>query len=160
MTDTSMTTAGSPGATAAAGRWPDWERVSAHLWWSELGCHDGTPYPKGWAHRAIVLATEFEALRAMAGHQPLRVLSAYRTPMHNAKVGGARWSQHLYGRALDLKRPETHDPEDWWQMAMTVARQPGSQIRGLGKYRTFVHLDIRPAARLVTWEAVDAHHER
>jgi len=64
--------------------------------------------------------------------------------------GRARWSQHLYGRALDLKRPEMHDPEDWWQMAMTVARQPGSQIRGLGKYRTFVHLDIRPAARLVS----------
>ena len=155
-----MTTDGSSGATAAGVPWPDWERVSQHLWWRELGCHDGTPYPRAWAHKAIVLATEFEVLRAMAGHQPLRVLSAYRTPTHNAKVGGARWSQHLYGRALDVRRPDGIDPEDWWQMALTCARHPASQIRGLGKYQTFVHFDIRPSARLVTWEAANAHHER
>ena len=28
---------------------------------------------------------------------------AYRTPAHNAKAGGAKFSQHLYGRAADIR---------------------------------------------------------
>ena len=35
--------------------------------------------------------------------QPVTITSAYRTPAHNAKAGGAKFSQHLYGRAADIR---------------------------------------------------------
>ena len=33
----------------------------------------------------------------------MTITSAYRTPAHNAKAGGAKFSQHLYGRAADIR---------------------------------------------------------
>ena len=35
--------------------------------------------------------------------KPVTITSAYRTPAHNAKAGGAKFSQHLYGRAADIR---------------------------------------------------------
>lgn len=52
--------------------------------------------------RELVLALEI--LRAGVGF-PIHILSAYRDPAHNKKVGGAARSQHLYGKAVDLNRP-------------------------------------------------------
>ena len=34
---------------------------------------------------------------------PVVITSGYRTPAHNAKAGGTRFSQHLYGRAADIR---------------------------------------------------------
>ena len=33
---------------------------------------------------------------------PLKINSGYRTPEHNAKVGGVPNSQHIHGKALDI----------------------------------------------------------
>lgn len=38
--------------------------------------------------------------RALGG--PVRIVSGYRDPAHNAEVGGAPDSQHLYGNAADV----------------------------------------------------------
>lgn len=43
-----------------------------------------------------------ECLRAIDG-RPLRIVSGYRSPSYNRRVGGAKRSQHLYGRAADLE---------------------------------------------------------
>ena len=32
----------------------------------------------------------------------IKVTSAFRSPEHNSRVGGAPWSQHLYGEAADI----------------------------------------------------------
>jgi uncharacterized protein YcbK (DUF882 family) len=119
---------------------------SPHLSWAELACADGTEYPHAWrASRAVALARAFEALRAAVG-QPLVVLSGYRTPGHNKRIGGAKASQHVEGRALDLRPPAGWTPDDLADMARDC---PG--ITGLGVYPTFVHIDVRPATRLHTW---------
>ena len=34
---------------------------------------------------------------------PIKINSAYRTPLFNKSVGGAKNSQHLYAKAADLK---------------------------------------------------------
>ncbi len=117
---------------------------SPHLAWSELACHDGTPYPREWREsRAVALAAMFEAVRARVG-KPLRILSAYRTPEHNRRVGGARYSQHVEGQALDLK-----PPQGWTvaKLADVVREEP--TVVGLGVYPTFVHVDCRPGRRVV-----------
>ena len=44
---------------------------------------------------------DLERLR-VAVHRPIRIVSGYRCQQHNAAVGGAPRSQHLYGKAADL----------------------------------------------------------
>lgn len=123
---------------------------SLHLSWRELACHDGTAYPPEWRRdRAIVLADEFEAIRALCG-SPLVVLSGYRTSDHNRRVGGAPSSQHVRGRAIDIKCPGK--TVEWLENRVrTRIYTPGSAIHGLGIYPTFIHFDIRPGTRLATW---------
>ena len=48
------------------------------------------------------LAELLERIREHFG-KPVTITSAYRTPAHNAKAGGAKFSQHLYGRAADIR---------------------------------------------------------
>lgn len=128
---------------------------SDHLTWEELACHDGaeTPYPEKWRDtRLVVLARVFEVIREASGSRPIAILSAYRTPAHNEAIGGAKGSQHVQGRALDLKH------------GMLSAQKLGALIRGLadstlpeiggvGQYATFVHVDVRPRnnGHLTTW---------
>ena len=125
---------------------------SLHLSWKELACKDGTPYPEPWrTTRAIVLATEFERIRAAVG-TGIVIGSAYRTAAHNRKVGGARNSQHLEGRALDLSLPREWTIERFYRVIREVAMQPESCLYGLGRYPSFIHVDVRPAhGRLVVW---------
>jgi hypothetical protein len=126
---------------------------SPHLSWPELACKDAirTPYPADWrSTRAIALAEAFEALRAVVG-LPLVILSAYRTSAHNKKVGGAKNSQHVQGRALDI-RP----PKGWTVHDLAAAAQDIPGIHGVGIYPTqgFVHIDVRPplpGGRVAVW---------
>ena len=124
---------------------------SPHLSWTEMACKDGTSYPQAWrATRAVELAAAFEALRAAVG-LPLVVLSAYRSPAHNRRVGGARNSQHVQGRALDL-RP----PRGWTSTELAAVARAIPEVRGLGLYDNFVHIDVRPVDRIVVWNGARA----
>ena len=135
--------------------WPgtDLEKgPSPHLSWSELGCRDGTPYPERWRrNRAVVLARVFERIRLEVG-APIRVNSAYRTRQYNVRVGGSRRSQHIEGRALDLAVPRNLALWKFLEIVLAVTRQPGSLLRGIGVYPSFIHIDIRPSPRLVRWQ--------
>jgi uncharacterized protein YcbK (DUF882 family) len=126
------------------------------LTWDEMSCHDAveTPYPVDWRDdRAVVLATVFERIRAAAGNRPLVVLSGYRTPAHNRSVGGARNSQHVLGRALDIRADHLAAGALGDLVRRLATTCP--EIGGVGQYPTFVHVDIRPRGadgRVVTWE--------
>ena len=135
-----------PGVTEVRGHGG---RPSPHLTWEELGCRDGTPYPLDFREdgRLAVLCEEFEALRAVCG--PLLVNSAYRTAAYNRRVGGAPSSQHLAGRALDVV-PVRCDLETLYRAAVERAR--AGRVRGIGRYRHFLHVDIRPSDVLVEWD--------
>ena len=123
---------------------------SKHLTWNELACKDGTPYPEEWRlNRAIQLAEIFEEIRFTCSGKSIKVLSAYRTPEWNHKIGGARHSQHMEGRALDLKSPDNMSLIAFYHIIKELASV--MSIKGLGKYKTFVHIDIRPSDRLVVW---------
>ena len=78
--------------------------------------------------------------------QPLEILSAYRTPAHNRASHGALNSQHVEGRALDL-RP----PQGWTVERLAGLARQIPAIRGIGVYPTFVHIDVRPTERLARW---------
>lgn len=58
---------------------------------------DGT----AWVHRDLLAG--LERLRAHVG-RPLGLVSAWRDPAHNRRVGGARTSQHTFGASPELHR--------------------------------------------------------
>lgn len=126
---------------------------SLHLSWSELACKDGTEYPREWRlMRAVVLARAFEHVRAICGHRPIPILSGYRTPAHNRKVGGAKFSQHTQGRALDMRPPAGLALDEFYDIITRIAHgRRDLGIRGLGLYPSFVHMDVREGERIAVW---------
>lgn len=137
---------------------------SPHLSWAELACKDAakTPYPQQWrGTRAVTLAAEFEVIRGIVG-APITIGSAYRTPEHNRAVGGARNSQHVEGRALDLYPPRRWTVARFLAVIREVALQPGSALFGVGIYPSFIHIDVRPRpshGQLVVWQGKRAWAE-
>lgn len=55
----------------------------------------------GHAHAKRELVLALDVYRAAAG--PTAIKSGYRDPAHNAAVGGAHSSQHMYGNAADVE---------------------------------------------------------
>ena len=80
-----------------------------------------------------------QELRVTLG-KPLIVNSAYRSPEHNRKVGGANASKHLEGSAFDISMAN-HDPASF----IAAARKAG--FKGIGTYSrsNFIHIDTGPA---------------
>lgn len=129
-------------------------RPSRHLSWKELACHDGarTPYPEKWrATRGRELGEMFEEFRALCGIGPLLILSGYRTPAHNASIGGAKKSQHKFGRAFDIQRPYAHNIGWMVKRAYVLMDHRPDLVGGVGIYPWGIHLDTRETARFVVW---------
>ena len=76
---------------------------------------------------------------------PLTVLSAYRSPYHNAFVGGAPFSSHLKAVAVDLSIVGQDK-----RLMERLAKETG--FTGFGYYRTFLHIDLgRPRFWGMKW---------
>lgn len=103
----------------------------------EFRCpHCGRLPPAG-VHPDLVQV--LQRLRDLLG-RPLRVLSGYRCPEHNRRVGGARYSQHMYGRAADI------EPLVFTERQARAAGARGVGLAG-GRVR---HVDVR-TGRPATW---------
>jgi uncharacterized protein YcbK (DUF882 family) len=124
---------------------------SKHLTWEELACKDGTPYPEKYIKDGTVelLAAAFEGIRAI-WNKPIIVVSAYRTNSWNTKIGGARKSQHKLGRALDLLPPHGISVRTFHETILDFSFW--CDIKGIGLYKNFVHIDVRESPRMITWE--------
>lgn len=69
---------------------------------------------------------------------PVSVNSGVRCKQHNANVGGASKSQHMYGTAADIKVKGV-TPKAVADYAETLLPNTG----GIGRYPTFTHVDVR-----------------
>jgi len=70
--------------------------------------------------------------------RPLRMNSAYRSPAYNRAISGASKSVHVQGGALDLSgSPAT------LHRILTEMRREGLFRGGVGRYKTFTHVDVR-----------------
>jgi hypothetical protein len=72
---------------------------------------------------------------------PGTIISAYRSPLYNKKVGGARKSQHMHGNAIDVDVKHLSIPER--QNLIRAAREAG--FTGIGVYKNSLHFDVGPA---------------
>lgn len=69
-----------------------------------------------------------------------RVTSGYRSPEHNAKVGGAKHSQHTHGNAFDINVADM--PKEQRLALIEKAKKAG--FRGIGVYDNALHFDVGP----------------
>ena len=83
------------------------------------------------------LANILDNVRSYFG-SPVHITSGCRCPVHNAKEGGARNSQHLYGRAADIKVTGI-TPE----LVYNYINGKYPDKFGLKLYSTWVHVDSR-----------------
>ena len=83
------------------------------------------------------MVTILELLRKELGNNPIIITSGYRTPAHNAKVGGAKYSYHMRGMAVDI-RVNGISPKE---VAKALDKIVGNC--GIIVYESWVHFDVR-----------------
>lgn len=111
--------------------------LSAHFSKKEFACKCGcgfdTPDPK--------LIEALEDLRSRLD-VPLTINSACRCEKHNKAEGGSPKSQHLLGKAADVRVPPGHSVDS---VAFHAENIEAFRKGGIGKYPRsgFVHLDVR-----------------
>ena len=107
----------------------------------EFECKDGSKMPLEVYENIIKLSGQLQALRDYLG-RPITINSAYRSPEHNAKVGGSKTSQHLLGKAADIT-VQSLKPVEVFAIIEDLIDLGVMLQGGLGLYDTFVHYDIR-----------------
>lgn len=99
----------------------------------EFRCQDGSDV-------VFIESDLVDILQKIRDHfgKAVTINSAFRTFSHNKKVGGATYSQHLYGTAADIKVSGV--------TANVVAEYVETLMPntgGIGRYSTFTHVDVR-----------------
>jgi uncharacterized protein YcbK (DUF882 family) len=86
-----------------------------------------------------------DAIREKVG-EPVYITSGYRCENRNKKVGGAKHSQHVLGKAADIRVKSMSTK----QLAKFLEKN--FKIGGMGIYPTFVHVDVRQySSRPIRW---------
>lgn len=107
--------------------------MTLHFKRSEFECKCGCGYDTIDAELIAIL----EALRTHFG-KPVTISSGCRCPEYNERIGGAKSSQHMRGRAADIRVYDTN-PE-----AVAAYLKEAYPARyGIGEYSTFTHIDTR-----------------
>lgn len=108
----------------------------------EFDCKDGTIVPEKFLMNVKEVAENLQALRDYL-EVPVSVTgSGYRTPSHNAKVKGAKNSQHLTASAADINA-KGYEPKQLAEVIELLILKGKMKQGGIGVYPNFVHYDIR-----------------
>ncbi|MDO9500612.1 D-Ala-D-Ala carboxypeptidase family metallohydrolase [Falsiroseomonas sp.] len=121
-----------------------WRAVPASLWpWPDFSPAEIASRGDG----SLLLVPEaldrLQAARTRIG-RPFVIHSAYRDPVHNARVGGAPLSRHKTGDAFDIALAG-HD------RAALLAACRAAGFRGFGFYSRFLHVDLGPERNWGLW---------
>jgi len=108
----------------------------------EFDCKDGTKVPKKYLLNVKEVADNLQVLRDYLGVSVSVTGSGYRSPSHNKKVGGAKFSQHLTASGADINA-EGYEPKQLAEVIELLILKGKMKQGGLGTYPNFVHYDIR-----------------
>jgi uncharacterized protein YcbK (DUF882 family) len=117
--------------------------LTANFSKAEWTCHDGTPVPPECADNVLKCARNLQVLRDELG-LPVHVISGYRSPAYNKKIGGADHSFHMTGHAADIQVPGM-TPKQVHAKVLELIVAGKMHNGGVGVYPTFVHVDVRSA---------------
>ena len=108
----------------------------------EFDCKDGTIVPTEYLLNVKELAENLQALRDYLEVAVMVTGSGYRSPKHNAKVKGAKFSQHLTASAADINAAG-YEPKQLAEVIELLILKGKMKQGGIGVYSNFVHYDIR-----------------
>lgn len=118
------------------------KQLSANFKVREFACHDGSD--------TVLIDTELvdilQAIRDAFG-KPITINSAYRNTTYNKKIGGATNSQHVYGKAADIrvKGVPPFAVAAWMEKHIN---SEGKHACGYYPIQLFCHVDSRSAPTL------------
>jgi len=116
----------------------------------EFESKDGGKMPSDVYLNIVKLVGQLQFLRDYTG-RAITVNSGYRSPEHNAKIGGAHkiingkrveTSQHVFGKAADITI-EGLKPAEVYKLIDELIDMGLMLQGGLGSYESFTHYDIR-----------------
>ena len=116
-------------------------QLTSNFTLSEFKCRDGTDVPIDMRESVQLLAENLQVLRD-ALNRPIRVISGYRSPAYNTKIGGAKKSQHMLAKAADIKI-KGMSPQEVKAEIEKLIKSGDMHAGGVGLYTTFTHYDIR-----------------
>lgn len=100
------------------------------------------PVNVGITYNTINVAKRMDAIRSLLGDRAIRVTSGYRDPVSNAAVGGAKFSQHKEGNAIDFQVAGLSPVDVFYKIKTSKLCPPGLAVG-----RGFVHCDWRKSGR-------------
>jgi uncharacterized protein YcbK (DUF882 family) len=129
-------------------------RITPHFDVDEFASHDGADVPAELLPNLRALCAVLEVIREEVSAErgrdtPLAIISGYRSPAWNRRVKGAKASRHLKADAADVRAMGV-SPAVLHATALRLHRTGKIRIGGLGLYRGWVHVDVRPGA-LAQW---------
>lgn len=111
--------------------------LSEHFSRSEFNQHRD-PLPIDQVHVDQRLIEKLEQLRKAIGNRPIKINSGYRSAGYNQKVGGAKHSQHLDGKAADITVEGMTAKE-----LQPIARAVGFSFTQTYDHLPHLHVDVR-----------------
>lgn len=108
-------------------------KLARHFKVKEFACKDGSPV----VFIDDYLYTILDILRHTLG-KPVIITSGYRTPEHNAKVGGAKYSYHMRGMAADIRVGGMTSKEVAKALDKIIPDSCGIIV-----YKNWIHFDVR-----------------
>lgn len=119
------------------------QQLTKNFKYSEFWCNGIEP-PTGYYPNILTLAKELQKVRDAVGI-PITITSGWRSKAHNTAVGGASSSQHLTGKAADV-RIQGLEPK----FANIYLAKYGN-FKGFGIANTYTHVDIRDTFAIWTY---------
>ena len=116
-------------------------KLSKNFSLKEFNCKDGSTIPDELLSNVQELAEQLQILRDFIG-KPITINSGYRSPSHNKRIGGVKNSQHVLGKAADIK-VEGIRAFEIYGIISELEKDGRMKIGGLGNYTNFTHVDIR-----------------
>ena len=106
----------------------------------EFECKCGCVMPEFVKKNVQELAENLQVIRDVYGK--IDLTNAYRCKEHNADVGGSVNSQHLKGKAADIKSKQ-FSPSEIATITDDLMKNESFTLGGVGIYNTFTHVDTR-----------------
>lgn len=116
-------------------------KITKNFSLDEFKCKDGSEIPNDVLPNIIELANNLQVLRDAIG-KSITINSGYRSPKYNAKIGGVKDSQHVKGKASDL-RVSGMTPKELAEVIEELIKRKKMKEGGIGIYPNFTHYDIR-----------------
>ncbi|MHA1539218.1 MAG: YcbK family protein [Alphaproteobacteria bacterium] len=125
-----------------------WQDIPSTFWrWAPFAPFEFASKGNG---SLLVIPAALDTLcraQEILGDKKLRINSAYRDPLHNARVGGAPLSRHKMGDAFDISiRGQDR------AAVYNACRAAGFQ--GFGFYNSFLHVDLGRARTWGKWPGI------